>query len=27
MYLIPQILVNLEISPFSKLYTNLVFHL
>jgi len=26
MFLVPQILVNLGISPSSKLYTNLVFY-
>jgi len=26
MFLVPQILVNFGISPFSKLYTNLVTH-
>jgi len=27
MFLVPQVLVNFGISPFSKLDTNLVFHL
>jgi len=27
MFLVPQISVNFEISPSSKLYTNLVLHL
>jgi len=27
MFFVPQVLVNFGISPSSKLYTNLVFHL
>jgi len=27
MFLVPQVLLNFGISPYSKLYTNLVLHL